>query len=587
MARFPQRGITLNNETLFIASLMNSIRIALILAITQLTAKAQLPWPATDHLGRSLPLHEETGPIKQDRYVGIFYFLWLGGHSTSGPHDLTEILKQPSPKFAAPGVFHHWGKPELGYYYSRDPFVLRRHATQLSNAGVDFVALDVTNSFTYDREVDALCKTWLQMRSEGLKTPQIVFLTNSNHTRVVNQLFQRIYKPGKYRKLWFHWQGKPLLMANPEGLSEHQKSFFCLRRSWAWSKGHKWFGDGRDRWPWLDHTPQTPGWHTKGVPEFVPVCIAQHPISNIGRSHQNKTQPAPDQTRSHQGLYFQEQWDSALKIDPEIAFITGWNEWVAQRFLRKAGKAPGKMVGNPLEPGGTYFVDCYNLEFSRDAEPMEGGYGDAYYYQMMANIRRFKGTPPLPAPPTTTTISIDGNFDDWKAIPAGTYSDKLRDTQHRNHESWGKQTIVERSGRNDFANLRVAKQDNSVAFLIHTRAPLTTPDDTRWLNLFIDADQDPTTGWNGYDYLVNRQRKDGKTSLEKLGRSGDTQSISDIPFAFDNNMLELSLPILPEWKGKPLAFDFHASDNAPLNDKFYTKGDHAPDRRFNFRYQTP
>jgi len=546
---------------------------------------AQTPWPSTDHLGRSLPLHEETGPVKNDRFVGIFYFIWLGGHSTSGPHDLTEILKQPDPKFAAPGVFHHWGKPELGYYYSRDPFVLRRHATQLSDAGVDFIALDVTNAFTYDREVDALCKTWLQMRSEGLRTPRITFLTNSHHTRVVNQLFDRIYRPGKYKQLWFHWKGKPLLMANPEGLSEEQQSFFTLRRSWAWSKGHQWFGDGKDRWPWLDHSPQTPGWHTPGTPEFMPVCIAQHPISNIGRSHQNKKQPPPEQTKSHHGLYFQEQWDHTLKVDPEIAFVTGWNEWVAQRFLRKAGKAPGKLLGKPLNPGETYFVDCYNLEVSRDADPMAGGYGDAYYYQMMANIRRFKGTPPLPKPPEPTIrIEIDGAFDDWKSVPAGTFPDKLRDTQHRDHESWGKQRIVEQSGRNDFANLRVVRQNKSIAFLLHTRAPLTPPSDDRWMTLFIDADLDPSTGWNGYDYLVNRQRKDGTCSLEKLSNDGRPTLVSMIPCAFENNMLELSLPLLPDWSdGKPV-FDFHASDNAPLSEQFYTQGDHAPDRRFNYRF---
>lgn len=566
---------------------MISLKKGLISGLLLSSLSAQVPWPATDDLGRSLPLYSETGPVKKDRTVGIFYFLWLGGHSTNGPFDLSKILATPGAQMAAPGTFHHWAEPELGYYYSRDPFVLRRHATQLSEAGVDFVALDVTNAYVYDREVDALCQTWLQMRKEGLKTPQITFLTNSNHERTVTQIYNRIYKTGKFRPLWFHWQGKPLLMANPEGLTPEQKSFFTLRRSWAWSKGHQWFGDGKDRWPWLDHAPQTPGWHTPGKPEFVSVAVAQHPISNIGRSHKNRTQPAPDKVRSHEGIYFQEQWDSALKIDPEIAFITGWNEWVAQRFLYTPGKGANKMMGKKLVNGDSYFVDCYNLEFSRDIEPMKGGYGDAYYYQMIANIRRFKGTPELPPSPQKHPIVIDGKFDDWTSVPGNHFRDTLRDTAHQNHEGWAKQNLTETSGRNDFANLRVTTEPGFINFLIHTRAPLTTPEGSRWLNILIDADQNPKTGWMGYDYLINRERKaDGSTSLERIGQNGPEGSPTFVPCAFDNNMLELKIPVLPEWQGKPLAFDFHASDNAPFDDSYFTKGDHAPDRRFNFRFQS-
>ncbi|MFT6861884.1 MAG: hypothetical protein ACJAVK_000437 [Akkermansiaceae bacterium] len=556
---------------------------ALLAAILTASSSGQTPWPATDHLGRSLPLNQETGPIKKDRTVGIFYFVWLGAHSTSGPHDLTKIMAKPPHKMADPGVFHHWGEPESGYYYARDPYILRRHATLLSDAGVDFIALDITNAYVYNREVEALCQTWLQMRKEGFKTPQITFLANSSHVRTVDQIYKRIYKPGKYKALWFHWQGKPLMMANPEGLSPEQKSFFTLRRSWAWSKGHEWFGNGKDKWPWLDHTPQTPGWHTPGTPEFVSVAAAQHPISNIGRSHQNKIQPAPGKTKSSHGLYFQEQWDHALKIDPKIIFITGWNEWVAQRFLYTPGKGAHDMTGRKLKEGESYFVDCFSMEFSRDIEPMKGGYQDAYYSQMVANIRRYKGTPALPKPLPNQTITIDGKFDDWK--DALRFNDPLHDTHHRDHEGWAGQTYTETSGRNDFANLRVATQKKTISFLLHTRAPLTESQGDNWMILLLDSDQNPSTGWHGYDSLLNRTRKGSTTSLEKLDAHGKRTSTTFVPIAFDNNMLEIQIPRLPEWSDE-LAFDFHAADNAPFNEDFFTQGDHAPNRRFNYRFQS-
>ncbi|MEJ6578339.1 MAG: hypothetical protein QNL33_17525 [Akkermansiaceae bacterium] len=87
--------------------------------------------------------------------------------------------------------------------------------------------------------------------------------------------------------------------------------------------------------------------------------------------------------------------------------------------------------------------------------------------------------------------------------------------------------------------------------------------------------------------MINRERKaDGTTSLEKIGPNGPEGTPTFVPCAFDNNMLELKIPLLTEWQNKPLSFDFHASDNAPFDDSYFTKGDHAPDRRFNFRFQS-
>ena len=34
-------------------------------------------WVATDAIGRELPGYNECGAPRSDRYVGIFYFLWL------------------------------------------------------------------------------------------------------------------------------------------------------------------------------------------------------------------------------------------------------------------------------------------------------------------------------------------------------------------------------------------------------------------------------------------------------------------------------------------------------------------------------
>src|SRR5690349_12048366 len=57
------------------------------------------PWPATDALGRALPLADVVGPVRNDRFVGIFYFLTHGSGrggtaSGTGPNDVSKVLAQ-------------------------------------------------------------------------------------------------------------------------------------------------------------------------------------------------------------------------------------------------------------------------------------------------------------------------------------------------------------------------------------------------------------------------------------------------------------------------------------------------------------
>ncbi len=142
------------------SSFIIAVALAVILASSTLAAdKLAHPttWAATDALGRTLPTQAKVGPLRKDRYVGMFYFLWLGAHGQSGPHDITKILaehpdalKQPtSPPWGPFHAFHHWGEPLFGYYLSDDAWVLRKHAQMLSDAGVDTVIFDVTNQATY------------------------------------------------------------------------------------------------------------------------------------------------------------------------------------------------------------------------------------------------------------------------------------------------------------------------------------------------------------------------------------------------------------------------------------------------------
>jgi len=544
-------------------------------------------WVATDGVGRALPLNDTTGPVKPNRTVGIFYFLWNEGQ---GPvYDLTKITvaNPQNPIYGPEHAFHHWGEPLFGYYKQDDRYVLRKHMQMLTDAGVDVLLLDVTNALTYDSVRDSLLAVMDEMNALGQRTPTLAFLANSSSASTVEHLYQTFYKPGKGRAHWAKWLGKPLLLAPSDGLSAEVTGFFTIRHSWAWTKGQAWFGDGRDKWPWLDHSPQTPGWHdSPATPEQITVTTAEHPITPIGRSFHAGSQPPADQCRSAEGLYFAEQWQRALEVAPPFVMITGWNEWIAQRFIDPKGDM--SMGGVKLKPGGTFFVDTFSAEFSRDIEPMKGGFGDAYYYQMVANIRKYKGTRALPEV-KAVPITIDGKFGDWAdALPV--FRDTLGDTAHRDHPGWQQQPpFSNNSGRNDIATAKVSADKDNVYFYVSTSAPLTAPTDPAWMLLFIDADNNPKTGWLGYDFVINRSNvRPGVTTLECNDGGGyHWKSVADVQFRAVGNELELAIPRAALGITSPsFTLDFKWADNIQQSgdwSDFTLNGDAAPNDRFNFR----
>lgn len=107
--------------------------------------------------------------------------------------------------------------------------------------------------------------------------------------------------------------------------------------------------------------------------------------------------------------------------------------------------------------------------------------------------------------------------------------------------------------------------------------------------LLIDADNDPTTGWHGYDFIVNRCVKDPHNSiLERYDTtSGQWKTVDIVPYAVRDNKLELSISRKTlGLTGNSMTFDFKWADNPEsLTDpiSLCTHGDTAPNRRFNYR----
>ncbi len=186
-------------------------------------------WAATDALGRRVATHEEVGPPRSNRWVGIFYFLWHGAHVRGGPWDVTRILnmdpeaaqKKDSPLWGPIGAPHHWGEPLFGYYLGDDRWVLRKHAQMLADAGVDTLIFDVSNRLIYEENYTALFDTLEAVRAEGNATPYVAFLAPfGDPGSTVRELYDKLYSKGRYEDLWFRWEGKPLILANPDMVSD-------------------------------------------------------------------------------------------------------------------------------------------------------------------------------------------------------------------------------------------------------------------------------------------------------------------------------------------------------------------------------
>ncbi|MGL4943675.1 MAG: hypothetical protein ACRC46_10840 [Thermoguttaceae bacterium] len=314
-------------------------------------------WVGTDALGRTMPTHTEVGDVKTDhpRVVGIFYISWHeGGFVNRPPHkfegDVTRILQDdPNARldgnhanWQPPLGSYHWGEPEMGYFRSDDEYVIRKDLAMLTDAGVDVLILDVTNAVCYWEMWDALFRTMEKVKAEGNRIPQFCFWSfNGPAITVVQNLYDRIYKEGKYRDLWFYWDGKPLLLyngspshdANRGGIThpnphydaaaatdpnhphhgdakyteqfftdypQEIKDFFTLRTMWwgYYKWGNERFVGTEDKWSFgYDmHDPNVKSLKPdqlvsrhNGEQEEAAVTPAQHPSSLVGKSWSRKS----------------------------------------------------------------------------------------------------------------------------------------------------------------------------------------------------------------------------------------------------------------------------------------------------------
>ncbi len=548
-------------------------------------------WVAVDELGRKSPGQDIAGAPRDNRAVGLFFYMWLNEDERLLIHDIEKILAGEQ-SWGNPGAFHFYSEPLYGYYSSRDEYVIRRQMQMIADAQVDFIFFDVTNRLTYEDTYKTILSVMSQMREEGYQVPQVAFLTNTRMDETIEALYEELYGQGLYSDFWFIWEEKPLLMGVYNGDNDEIRDFFTYKRSWAWTNG-QWYTEvnGEDRWPWLDNYPQKPG-YKHGIPEYISVTTAQHPHGQfaIGKSTGANRENPP--VYSTEGTYFNLQWQRALEVDPPVIGITQWNEFLAQRFVHPDPRQPvSHMVRKPLKPGESIFIDVYTPEYSRDIEPLRGYYRDNMYLQMVSNIRKYKGVRTQEPAKNPKTVKLNTNFSQWNLV-GPSFLDDIHDTRHRHHVSYGSEMVyTNNTGRNDFDELKVSYDKSHLYFYVRTIDDITPPTGDHWMMLLINADSDYSSGWHGYDFIVNHTVLSATETTVKAhkGTGFDWDNPQTIQYVFDGNEMHLAIPVsaLGIDTSRPFVLDFKWVDNSLFSDDIidlYVDGDTAPNNRFNYRY---
>ena len=564
-------------------------------------------WALTDGLGRSAVLKGDVHEKDSSKFVGLFYWTWHTQQSSGKTaRNVTELLKKDPTAIrdfssellenTYSGYPYFWDEPIYGYYIDTDEYVLRKQAELIADAGVDVIFFDCTNeTLLWEESYEQLFKVFEQAREDGVNVPQVAFILpfwdfSYMHTDLVN-LYNNIYSKGRYRDLWFIWDGKPLVLADKNCLDADVEAdrtlldFFTFRDNEpSYFVNNKMIT--KETWGWCSSYPQTKfGWSFNGDVEEMCVSVAQNAAKgelvamNADAKVQGRAFSKGIYSYSYKyggkkikakstmedaylyGINFQQQWDRALKCDPEFVFVTGWNEWIAGRWDEWCGTENA-------------FPDQFNYEFSRDCEPSAGILKDHYYCQLVENIRRFKGV-------SDTVEPVNG---------VKTYYHYTDSTYNRSSKGWGGIEYTNSTMRNDFIKAEVSDDGRNIYMSVYTKDNITEYTDNAWMRILIDTDVSGISpNWEGFEYIINRNNADeNRVIVEKSTGGWNFETCGTAEYEVSGNVMKLVIPVSSlGLSSENVKFNFKLSDNMKTDGDimdFYLNGDVAPGGRFTFVY---
>ena len=567
----------------------------------------------TDDFGRViLPVD---GKVNKDRYVGMFYFLTLGQHTNhSGIYDVNKITYEGTynkafTRYNTPitpvGSAHFWGEPIWGYYNSGDTWVMRKQIEMLTMAGVDFLVLDTSNNVLYENVTAKLFEILKEYQDAGWDVPRVMYYLGKHDLgadmQVIKQVYQIFYESDTYKSLWFtpNDPEKPMIVAPDNVIASLRSSSNAQEKALA-----EFFDFRVTQWPiaapvnepvyeygapWISFEyPQTPqeGWINVSIAQHVSVCMTDtkssrgrgwYPTEKVKGQWKGKN----DHENWRQNLNYQAQWNTVLEMTPEqrakdarFVFLTGWNEWVAEKLRRG---------------DGDYFtVDTFNAEYSRDIEPSHSsGMKDYAYFQTIMNIHADNYAPAVhyEYPAATPDITKD-DAAVWQS--AVTYRDFTGECADRNFKAMAGDIVYkDTTGRNDIDTISVLRNEQYLYFRISCAEDITaySEGDTGWMNLWIKTADASGDLLCGYEYVINRQVVGNVSAVQNA--KGESVGEADVNVFGKVMIVRIPLDAIGLDKND-YALEFKVTDNVqdmendPLN--LYSTGDAAPIGTLNFSF---
>jgi hypothetical protein len=378
-----------------------------------------------------------------DHRVGMFYLTWhayaydaVARLPSSAQLTVEDVIRGGDLQFSdlisdaglydAAFAFHWHQEPAIGFYslyrprdgeptpaepygaegYPDTASIAAAHASQLWNAGVDFVYVDLTNLQTNGdfadvlgvRPLEVLLEEWGALRRAGVPTPQVAAWLPLTDVGAAEPIFRAVldaYDTATPDLILTHDGREVLFVVENASLpisaanrAEVEARGVLPVPMWG-NLSEAELNAGRAGWmqpcttganftPFVDPTTPCDQWYTTASPLGT--------VVSVSRSYQMGYASLPLQASGRRdGLTFQRQMATALAVQPDYLLVNAWNEHIAQPQANPYDASYGALrrsmgVTDAADGSADWlWVDMYGAEFNRDFEPTleDGGAGYA------------------------------------------------------------------------------------------------------------------------------------------------------------------------------------------------------------------
>ena len=285
-----------------------------------------------------------------------------------------------------------------------------------------------------------------------------------------------------------------------------------------------------------------------------------------------------DPSKVAEGANYASQWERVLsgENNERIRFVnlTGWNEWIALKLSDSSDRY--------------FMVDQFDYEYSRDLEPMKGGYGDNYYMQTIQNIRKWKYSEAKHYKYEQKTVDVS-SFDESAWESAAVYLDFTGECIGRDHPAFGGAfNYIDDTDRNDIASVRVLHDSKYAYFRVETVADITAYEsgDTGWMNILLQTGGG--SHFMSYQYALNKNVNGNSGSVSRYTADGKWESFSNCDVYVQGNVMQVRVKLSDiGLSAKNFCMQFKVTDNVKKASdaaSYYTTGDSAPIGRLSYTY---